>query len=119
MRLLLVLFLIFSRHSCWAATDAQADTPIYGTFKDYNVIMISLGNVGASRMSLYGYSRKTTPRLDAWAHNALIFESAITAASWTLPVGTSLFTSMYPYTHGIWTRNTHNSLDPKIKTLAE
>ncbi|NNN05266.1 MAG: sulfatase-like hydrolase/transferase [Elusimicrobia bacterium] len=84
-----------------------------------NLILISLGNVGANRMSLYGYPRKTTPKLDAWAKEALVFDEAFTPASWTLPVGVSLFTSLYPYTHGVWMRMTHNSLDPRTPTLPE
>ncbi|MFH1619535.1 MAG: sulfatase-like hydrolase/transferase, partial [bacterium] len=36
-----------------------------------------------------------------------------------LPAATSLFTSLYPYTHGISKRSTDNLLAPDIKTLPE
>lgn len=85
----------------------------------YNVIMISLGNVGTEHMSLYGYSRKTTPLLDTWAKGALVFEDFFSPASWTLPVATSLFTSLQPYSHKVNYRYHHNILDKRIKTLAE
>jgi len=87
--------------------------------KDCNLIMISLSNVSAENMSLYGYERLTTPNLDEWAKDAVVFENAFTQTSWTLPVATSLFTSLYPYSHKIMNRFVDNVLDENIQTLPE
>jgi len=95
----------------------QADE--IGEYKDYNLIMISLSNVGTEHMSLYGYKRITTPRLNEWAKDAIVFENTFVPASWTLPVATSLFTSLYPYTHGVMHRYVNNTLNEDIKTLPE
>ena len=91
-----------------------------------NLIMISLSNVSAKHMSLYGYERLTTPRLDEWAKDAIVFENAFTQTSWTLPVAVSLFTSLYPYTHQITDTHktgrfvaTGNALARNIVTLPE
>lgn len=92
---------------------------VKGQYKDYNLIMVSLGNIGTKHMSLYGYKRKTTPNLDKWAHNAIIFENVFSCASWTLPVATSIFSSLYPYTHKILNRDIQNTLNKDIKTLPE
>jgi len=81
--------------------------------------MISLSNVSAEHMSLYGYERLTTPRLDEWAKGAVVFENAFTQSSWTLPAATSLFTSLYPYSHKIMDRFVDNILDKNIQTLPE
>lgn len=86
---------------------------------DCNVIMISLSNVSAEHMSLYGYERVTTPNLDAWAKDAIVFNNAFTQSSWTLPVGVSLFTSLYPYAHGVMDRHENNVLSENINTLPE
>ena len=85
----------------------------------YNLIMISLGNVGTAHMSLYGYPRQTTPALDRWAKDAVVFENAFSPTSWTLPVGTSLFTSLYPFAHGVTMRGQKNMLNKSIPTLPE
>lgn len=90
-----------------------------GQYKDYNLLMISVTNIGAQHMSLYGYGRKTTPNLDKWAAGAIVFEDAFTPASWTLPVATSLFTGLYPYTHKVLERDKNNTLARGIKTLPE
>lgn len=84
-----------------------------------NLIVISLSNVSAKHMSLYGYERLTTPNIDKWAKNAFVFENAFTQSSWTLPVGVSFFTSLYPYSHGIMNRITNNVLGENIQTLPE
>ena len=96
--------------------SAQAQAP---SCPGCNLILISLGNVGAARMSLYGYRRNTTPRLDRWAAGALVFENGFTPASWTLPVGVSVFTSLQPYSHQVLRRDLRNSLGPDLKTLPE
>lgn len=70
-------------------------------------------------MSLYGYSRKTTPNLDKWAGGALVFEDVFTPASWTLPAATSLFTSLSPNAHQIMGRSRDILLSKKTKTLPE
>lgn len=84
-----------------------------------NLIMVSLSNVSAEHMSLYGYERLTTPRLDEWAKDAVVFENTFTQSSWTLPVGVSLFTALYPYSHGMMNRLSDNVLNEKIQTLPE
>ncbi len=100
------------------ALPAVAQTPAPNC-PDCNLILISLSNVGADRMSLYGYRRKTTPHLDRWAEESLVFENAFTPASWTLPVGVSLFTSLQPYVHQVLARDLRNALSPDLKTLPE
>ena len=99
-------------------SDKRNEGPQIGC-KDCNLIMISLSNVGAQRMSLYGYERLTTPNLDQWAKDAIVFEKAFTQTSWTLPVATSLFTSLYPYSHKVMDRYRDNVLSKKIQTLPE
>lgn len=90
-----------------------------GEYKGYNLLMISINNIGTEHMSLYGYKRKTTPYLDRWASDAAVFENFFSPASWTLPATTSLFTSLYPYTHKVIHRYKTNLLDENIKTLPE
>ncbi|HBH71321.1 MAG: hypothetical protein UU88_C0003G0079 [Parcubacteria group bacterium GW2011_GWC1_42_11] len=87
--------------------------------KDCNLIVVSLSNVSAKHMSLYGYERLTTPNLDELAKESIVFENAFTQSSWTLPVGVSFFTSLYPYSHGVMNRIENNVLSKNIITLPE
>ena len=70
---------------------ARADSP--------SVILIVLDTLRRDHMSLYGYERATTPNLDRWAEEALVFEDMTTTSSWTLPSHASMFTGQFPRTH--------------------
>ena len=87
-----------------------------------NIVLISLDAVRADHLSCYGgYKRETTPFLNTFVKEATVYESAYTAARWTLPAHTSLFTGMSNSKHGIsadWT-NLQALDDRRIVTLAE
>ncbi len=83
---------------------------------DCNIIIINPTNIGAKHMSLYGYSRDTTPNINKFAKGSIVFTNAFSPISWSLPAVASLFTSEYPFTHGLMGRNV---LDQKEVTLAE
>lgn len=82
-----------------------------------NILWVVWDTVRADHMSLYGYGRKTTPRLDAWAQEARVFENATSTAGYTLPSHASMFTGLLPSEH--CTHNGHQRLDDRYTTLAE
>lgn len=77
---------------------------------------IVMDNVRAESLSLYGYNRPTTPRLDELARTAVRFDSARSTAPWTLPSHASMFTGQWPHQLSVdWVRG----LDETHPTLAE
>ncbi len=66
-----------------------------------NLIVISIDTLRADHMSLHGYERPTTPRIDAFAQRAATFDRAIAPWPKTVPSMTSMFTSRYPHNTGI------------------
>jgi len=66
----------------------------------HNVILITMDTTRADHLSCYGYHRKTTPAIDAFAKEAVLFKNVYTTAPWTLPAHASIFTGMYPAQHG-------------------
>jgi arylsulfatase A-like enzyme len=62
-----------------------------------NVLLLILDTVRAKSLSLYGYSRPTTPFLTEFARQGVVFENAYSTAPWTLPSHASIFTGRYPY----------------------
>jgi len=85
--------------------------------KNYNIILIILDSVRADHLGCYNYFRKTSPAIDRLAHEGILFEQAISQASWSLPSHCSIFTSRYVATHDV------DSYDEKLSdsevTLAE
>ena len=65
-----------------------------------DIVMILLDTLRADRLSCYGFDQETTPNLDAFAAESVLFEQAVSPAQWTIPSHGSLFTGEYPSTHG-------------------
>ncbi|MEZ4671057.1 MAG: sulfatase [Anaerolineae bacterium] len=66
-----------------------------------HILFIVLDTMRRDRLSLYGYPRQTSPELDSLAQDAAVFDRAVAAAQWTIPSHTSMFTGLYPSTHGV------------------
>ncbi|MGH2521873.1 MAG: sulfatase, partial [Anaerolineales bacterium] len=64
-------------------------------------MLLVMDSARAGNFSCYGYTRPTTPNLDALAAQSTLYEQAISVGCWTLPVHTSLFTGLYPGSHGV------------------
>jgi arylsulfatase A-like enzyme len=81
-----------------------------------NVVLITLDTVRAANLSLYGYTRNTTPEIDRFAEGGVVFEQAFTSSPWTLPSHASMFTGRWP--HELSADYT-SPLDSTYPTLAE
>lgn len=68
---------------------------------DCNVIVIAFDAMQEAHVGAYGYPLNTTPNLDNFAENAILFKDAISPAPWTIPTYISWFTSMYPSEHNV------------------
>jgi uncharacterized sulfatase len=64
-----------------------------------HVLFIILDTLRRDHLSLYGYSRRTSPALEDFAQRAVTFQRAISPAQWTIPAHASLFTGLYPVQH--------------------
>lgn len=64
-----------------------------------NIIILVFDALSANHLSLYGYPRETTPNIDRFAENALVFHNHYSTASFTVPGTASLLTGTYPWTH--------------------
>ncbi len=65
------------------------------------VLLLTVDSFRNDRIGAAGYSKPTTPRLDRFAANAVIFGQAVSQSAWTSPGIVSLLTSLYPSVHGM------------------
>lgn len=65
-----------------------------------NLVVITLDTTRADHLGLHGYFRDTSPRLDAFAEEAIVFDQALAPMATTLPTHASLFTGLFPIEHG-------------------
>ena len=66
-----------------------------------NVLLVSIDTLRADHMSLYGYERVTTPAIDAWFADGVVYEKAYAPSSFTPASVVSALSGQYPQTHGI------------------
>ncbi len=79
-------------------------------------IIYLVDTLRADHTGVYGYPRRTTPELDAFARDAVVFEKAIAHASWTKPSVASILTSRLPARHRAV--QLRDPLDPDNPTIA-
>lgn len=82
-----------------------------------DIIFIVLDTQRADRLGSYGHHKASTPNLDKFAQEGVLFEQAVSPAQWTIPSHASLFTGLYPTAHQV--TQSSQSLPPDRPHLAE
>ncbi len=82
-----------------------------------HVIIYLVDTLRPDHLGVYGYSKDTSPNLDAFARDAVVFKQAYTPAAWTKPATASLLTGLLPFKHGAITRT--NRIPENIHLISE
>lgn len=89
------------------------------------ILVLLVDCLRADHLGLQGSERPTTPSIDAWGSDSVLFRSAWAQASWTRPSVPTLLTGLYPSEHGLTDfvesgRGVRGAvLAPEVTTLAE
>jgi membrane-anchored protein YejM (alkaline phosphatase superfamily) len=100
---------VFSMASALLA-EPRPSTPL----EQPNVILITIDALRQGRMSLYGHNRETTPYLDKFSRDAIVFENTYATSAHTSPSIISLLTGQVPPVHA--QTSSFSSYDPLIPT---
>lgn len=71
-----------------------------------NIVLVTLDTTRADHLGIYGYFRDTSPRLDAFAAQAITFDRLVVPIATTLPSHLSILTSSHPLEHGVLANTT-------------
>jgi arylsulfatase A-like enzyme len=82
-----------------------------------SVVLITIDTLRADHLGCYGYTRPTSPHIDALARQSVLFEHAYTTLPRTTQSVASIMTGRYPKTHGA--RGLFSTLPDTNLTLAE
>jgi len=82
-----------------------------------NVVIFLADTLRADYLGAYGHAAPTSPRLDAFARRAVLFEDAWAQASWTRSAVASILTGLHVGSHGVDRED--RVLPPAAQTLAE
>lgn len=65
-----------------------------------NLLLLTVDTLRADHLGTYGFPQPISPDLDALAERGVVFEDVLTTIGKTCPAFSSLFTSLFPPTHG-------------------
>ncbi len=77
-----------------------------------NLILIAIDTLRADHLGCYGYSRETSPNLDAFAREAVVGEQHIASAIPTHPAFVTINTGQPSITHGVVAHGGHAEIPP-------
>lgn len=81
-----------------------------------NILLYVVDALRADHLSCYGYHRETSPNIDRFAKDAIIYERCFAPSTWTRASATSLLTGTYPAVHGV--RRSNDEFTADIPTLS-
>ena len=93
------------------AVDSETDS------RRPNILLYVIDTLRADHLGVYGYPRPVSPRIDAFAAEATVFDDAVAQSSWTRASMASIFTGLWPLQHS--TNRRGDVLAPEAVTLAE
>lgn len=119
-RMTFCLFLVI----CFAVTGCQKRPPDDSP----NVLILLMDTLRADHLGYHRYELDTSPNIDAFARENSFLDPFYTVAPWTSPAVASLFTGLYPSSHGVLghpdlldgeTRPEFRMLPDSVTTMAE
>jgi len=84
-----------------------------------NILLIAIDSLRADHMSCYGYPRLTTPHMDRFAQECVLFENTFSAHIPTTSAYASMLTGMDAFSTQVVALRHQGGLRPEVKTLAE
>ncbi len=82
-----------------------------------NLVLYIIDTLRADHLGCYGYTRPTSPRIDRFAAESLLFEQGRAQSSWTKPAVASILTGLFPVAHGAQLRS--QRVHESVETLGE
>lgn len=84
-----------------------------------NILLIAIDSLRADHMSGYGYHRQTTPHLDRFATQSVLFENTFSAHIPTTSAYASMLTGMDCFNTQVVALRHKGGLRPEVRTMAE
>lgn len=86
--------------------------------RDVSIFIVSIDTVRSDRLPAYGYARGSTPNIDAFRRDAILFQHAFSNSPQTLPSHASLMSGSIPPVHGV-RENVGYRLSARVPTIAK
>lgn len=94
-----LLSLLFNRGSA-IATPPTPQVPATSTMRT-NIVLITIDTLAANHLSIYGYSRSTSPQIGKFSTSGIIFDRFYANSNFTSAGIASILTGVLPWTHRV------------------
>lgn len=94
-----IVLCVLSFRGAYFFSDYVHPSKVVGKANLPDIYLITFDALRADGMSLYGYRRPTTPRLDLFAQRSYVFDYFFANANMTTPATTSIETGKLPWSH--------------------
>lgn len=84
-----------------------------------SILLITIDTLRADHLKTYGYFRDTSPHIDAFAAENVLFENTVTPMATTLPAHVSMMTSTRPMRHGVVRNGLRFEPEVDLRTIAQ
>ena len=84
-----------------------------------NIVLLGIDSLRADHMSCYGYDRLTSPHLDRFAQQGVLFENTFSAHIPTISAYATMLTGMDVFSTQLVAHRHKGPLRPEVSTLAE
>ena len=84
-----------------------------------NIVIIAIDSLRPDHLGSYGYGLPTSPAIDAFAQESMVFERAFAAGIPTMPSFTTLYTGLHPYRHGIVSHSGKRRMSERIRMIPQ
>jgi arylsulfatase A-like enzyme len=94
-----LLSLFFNRGDSIAAPPTRP-VPVAGTART-NIVLVTIDALAANHLSIYGYSRPTSPQIGQLSTSGIVFERFYANSNFTSAGVASMLTGVLPWTHRV------------------
>jgi len=99
--LTLVAALALALVGCGSAPEEPGFEERLARLERPNLVLLVIDTLRADWLEPYGLDQPVSPELERWASHGILFERALAQSSWTKTSMASLFTSLWPRSHGV------------------
>lgn len=100
MTALVVAFVAIEGGAWWSERNGESKLPAADADAP-NVLVVVIDALRADHVSAYGYGRPTTPAIDRLAADGVLFETALSTSSYTLPSHASMVRGQFVQEHHV------------------
>jgi arylsulfatase A-like enzyme len=100
-RALAATLALLTLFGCGDATRELAPEERLASLDRPNLVLVIVDTLRPDWLEPYGHGQPVSPELERWASSGILFERVLAQSSWTKTSMASLFTSLWPRTHGV------------------